>query len=188
MSEVVRKNIKDSALFAALDENLHAIVEISGSSERLFSTPIPTSYTSHTSRFLTVWALLLPFGARLSGHDLLRNLSRLHAESSTGTAHVTVPSSPSAGMWNEMRWFAVLFAPLMAYLLFAIDEIGVQLVRESYMAAAAARSVSLAKLTSLTHAALALVGGALLDPPDGSARGEAQGGARGAAGGWRGGA
>lgn len=32
-------------------------------------------------------------------------------------------------MWNEVRWVALLLAPVMAYLLFAIDEIGVQLVR-----------------------------------------------------------
>lgn len=66
MSGVIRKNIKDSALFAAIDENVRSLVEIAGSCERLFRTPIPTSYTSHTSRFLTIWALLLPFGAQAS--------------------------------------------------------------------------------------------------------------------------
>ena len=33
-----------------------------GSSERLLSSPIPLFYTRHTSRFLTVWLLLLPLG------------------------------------------------------------------------------------------------------------------------------
>lgn len=58
---VIRKNIQDSALFVGID-NVGSLVEIAGSCERLFRTPIPTSYTSHTSRFLTIWALLLPFG------------------------------------------------------------------------------------------------------------------------------
>jgi len=33
-----------------------------GSSERLLSSPIPLFYSRHTSRFLTVWLLLLPLG------------------------------------------------------------------------------------------------------------------------------
>lgn len=35
---------------------------------------------------------------------------------------------PPAGLWNELRWFSCVFAPICAYLFFAIDEIGVQLV------------------------------------------------------------
>ena len=32
-----------------------------------------------------------------------------------------------AGLWNEVHWASLLFAPALTFLLFAIDEIGVQL-------------------------------------------------------------
>ena len=32
-----------------------------GACERIFRTPIPVVYTRHTSRFLTIWGMLVPF-------------------------------------------------------------------------------------------------------------------------------
>jgi predicted membrane chloride channel (bestrophin family) len=35
--------------------------DVAGACERLLRTPIPLSYTRHTSRFLMIWLTLLPF-------------------------------------------------------------------------------------------------------------------------------
>jgi predicted membrane chloride channel (bestrophin family) len=35
--------------------------DVMGGCERIFRTPIPLSYTRHTSRFLVCWLTLLPF-------------------------------------------------------------------------------------------------------------------------------
>ncbi|KIY95166.1 hypothetical protein MNEG_12797 [Monoraphidium neglectum] len=44
-----------------MDGNLTAFEDILGTCERLLRTPIPLSYTRHTSRFLVIWLALLPF-------------------------------------------------------------------------------------------------------------------------------
>eukprot|EP00899_Mesostigma_viride_P001481 jgi/Mesvir1/11333/Mv22248-RA.2 len=45
-----------------MDENLSAMEDIVASCERIFKTPIPLSYTRHTTRFLIIWATGLPLG------------------------------------------------------------------------------------------------------------------------------
>jgi putative membrane protein len=49
----LRKNKMHQAL-TIFEDNL-------GSSERLLTSPVPLIYNRHTSRFLSVWLLLLPF-------------------------------------------------------------------------------------------------------------------------------
>jgi len=44
-----------------IDKSLVTFEDQLGGSERLFSSPVPLFYTRHTSRFLSVWMLLLPF-------------------------------------------------------------------------------------------------------------------------------
>ncbi|KAI8464599.1 MAG: Bestrophin, RFP-TM, chloride channel-domain-containing protein [Monoraphidium minutum] len=44
-----------------MDENLTAFADCLGGCERILRTPIPLSYTRHTSRFLIIWLTLLPF-------------------------------------------------------------------------------------------------------------------------------
>lgn len=81
---------KDEAL--RIDENVRYFEDVVGACERIFRTPIPVAYTRHTSRFLSLWALLVPFA-----------------------------------LWHDFKWSALLFAPMLTFLLFAIEEIGVQL-------------------------------------------------------------
>lgn len=49
-----------SALKLAMDHNLTAFADIVGQCERIFKTPIPLSYSRHTSRFLVIWVMLMP--------------------------------------------------------------------------------------------------------------------------------
>lgn len=45
-----------------LDENLTYFEDAVGSCERILTTPIPLSYTRHTSRFMVIWLSALPLG------------------------------------------------------------------------------------------------------------------------------
>ncbi|KAK9806463.1 hypothetical protein WJX73_010427 [Symbiochloris irregularis] len=45
---------------AAMDQDIRAAMQEFGQSDDLLRQPLPTSYTSHTSRFLLVWLLFLP--------------------------------------------------------------------------------------------------------------------------------
>jgi predicted membrane chloride channel (bestrophin family) len=44
-----------------MDMNLTAIEDVAGTCERILRTPIPLSYTRHTSRFMILWLSALPF-------------------------------------------------------------------------------------------------------------------------------
>jgi predicted membrane chloride channel (bestrophin family) len=44
-----------------LDTNITALGDALGGCERIFKTPIPLSYTRHTSRVLIIWLAVLPF-------------------------------------------------------------------------------------------------------------------------------
>ena len=44
-----------------LDENLTFFNDSCGTCERILRTPIPLSYTRHTSRFMMIWLTLMPF-------------------------------------------------------------------------------------------------------------------------------
>jgi putative membrane protein len=68
-----------------------------GSSERLLTSPVPLFYTRHTTRFLSVWLLLLPFA-----------LFNTFADS-----------------WNHVGMLPATF--LISLFLFGIDELSTQL-------------------------------------------------------------
>ena len=55
-----RTNITPAERFR-IDENLTYFMDMAGACERILRTPIPVSYTRHTSRFLTIWLFFLPF-------------------------------------------------------------------------------------------------------------------------------
>lgn len=38
-----------------MDENLTVFADVTGGCERILRTPIPLSYTRHTSRFMMIW-------------------------------------------------------------------------------------------------------------------------------------
>ena len=46
---------------ATLDESITTLCSALGGCERIFKTPIPLSYTRHTSRVLVLWLTVLPF-------------------------------------------------------------------------------------------------------------------------------
>ena len=50
----------DPVLARELDHRVVALTNALGACERIRNTPIPTTYTRHTSRFLTLWCNLLP--------------------------------------------------------------------------------------------------------------------------------
>jgi predicted membrane chloride channel (bestrophin family) len=44
-----------------MDENLTSFADSLGACERILKTPIPLTYTRHTSRFLVIWLTFMPF-------------------------------------------------------------------------------------------------------------------------------
>ena len=52
----------DSIYVRELDEQLQRLCFVFGASERVLRTPLPTSFTRHTSRVMAVWDVALPFG------------------------------------------------------------------------------------------------------------------------------
>lgn len=68
LSVTVRKLLLSSGstpekvmLWEQCDVHIKELVAAVGASERLATTPVPLSYSRHTSRFLSLWTLTLPF-------------------------------------------------------------------------------------------------------------------------------
>lgn len=65
ISMLVRKlsemNTESNMILPVMDTNITQLEDVCGSCERILRTPIPLSYTRHTSRFMIVWLSLLPF-------------------------------------------------------------------------------------------------------------------------------
>eukprot|EP00884_Botryococcus_braunii_P010537 jgi/Botrbrau1/19485/Bobra.0749s0001.1 len=61
MSELVGRAGLDSVQAFMFDQNLTFMADSIGACERILRTPIPLSYTRHTSRFLVIFLFLLPF-------------------------------------------------------------------------------------------------------------------------------
>jgi len=68
LSLTIRKLLVNSAgqienqyLWETLDRHIQELVSHIGASERLATTPVPLSYSRHTSRFLSIWTLTFPF-------------------------------------------------------------------------------------------------------------------------------
>lgn len=60
LGKLVSHNVADRFTALSLDEALTHMEDAVGGVERLYRTPIPLSYTRHTSRLLLVWLLYLP--------------------------------------------------------------------------------------------------------------------------------
>eukprot|EP00193_Tetraselmis_chui_P011726 CAMPEP_0177786868 /NCGR_PEP_ID=MMETSP0491_2-20121128/21164_1 /TAXON_ID=63592 /ORGANISM="Tetraselmis chuii, Strain PLY429" /LENGTH=297 /DNA_ID=CAMNT_0019308131 /DNA_START=191 /DNA_END=1084 /DNA_ORIENTATION=+ len=60
MSEAIRASKADSYKQMMMDANMTVFEDCVGACERIFKSPIPQSYTRHTSRFMIVWHALLP--------------------------------------------------------------------------------------------------------------------------------
>lgn len=65
ISMLVRKlsemNTESNMILPVMETNITQLEDVCGSCERILRTPIPLSYTRHTSRFMIVWLSLLPF-------------------------------------------------------------------------------------------------------------------------------
>lgn len=44
-----------------MEMDIQKLMDCVGASERIAGTPVPLSYSRHTSRFLSIWSLTLPF-------------------------------------------------------------------------------------------------------------------------------
>ena len=63
MGECIAANAgKIEAIYAReMDEQVQRLCGAFGASERILRTPLPTSFTRHTSRMMAIWDCLLPF-------------------------------------------------------------------------------------------------------------------------------
>eukprot|EP00188_Purpureofilum_apyrenoidigerum_P005268 Plantae.Rhodophyta-Purpureofilum_apyrenoidigerum.ctg6715.p1 GENE.Plantae.Rhodophyta-Purpureofilum_apyrenoidigerum.ctg6715~~Plantae.Rhodophyta-Purpureofilum_apyrenoidigerum.ctg6715.p1 ORF type:complete len:368 (+),score=35.41 Plantae.Rhodophyta-Purpureofilum_apyrenoidigerum.ctg6715:147-1250(+) len=56
------KGLNDSiALRMRMEEDVTTLIDVLGACERIIKTPVPLSYSRHTSRFLSIYAFTLPF-------------------------------------------------------------------------------------------------------------------------------
>ena len=61
LSEIVKEARAGAAPTMRMDDNITTFEDCLGGCERILKTPVPLSYTRHTSRFLMIWLTLLPF-------------------------------------------------------------------------------------------------------------------------------
>mmetsp|Transcript_58644 Transcript_58644/g.116439 ORF Transcript_58644/g.116439 Transcript_58644/m.116439 type:complete len:479 (-) Transcript_58644:552-1988(-) len=97
MSATLRKANIDPMHTARVDQTISVLVDLTGANERIFKSPIPLVYTRLTSRFLTVLLLMLPLA-------LWGQLGE---------------------SWNH--WATVPAEFLIAFFLFGIEEVGIQI-------------------------------------------------------------
>ena len=106
-----------------------------GACERILRTPIPLSYTRHTSRFLTIWLALLPLAVRLgSVSHSLRRLGGIGGTpdaptvpTQTNVRHHILTRARVCKVRPELGWLSVPFMAVLSILLLGVDEIGVQI-------------------------------------------------------------
>lgn len=65
LSHLIKRGAKTHQNFVGaaynMDMNLTQLQDVVGTCERILRTPIPLSYTRHTSRFMLIWLTFLPF-------------------------------------------------------------------------------------------------------------------------------
>jgi len=97
MSSTLSKADIDPMYSARIDSTISTLVDLTGANERIFKSPIPLVYTRLTSRFLTIFLLMLP----------------LALWSQLGES------------WNH--WATVPAEFMIAFFLFGIEEVGIQI-------------------------------------------------------------
>ena len=60
LSAIVAASIPDRSDALRVDEDLRSLGDTLGGTERIYKTPIPVSYTRHTSRILLMWLVFMP--------------------------------------------------------------------------------------------------------------------------------
>lgn len=61
LAEIINASKLSEREVFLMDANLTSFMDATGGCERIFKTPIPLSWTRHTSRFLMIWLTFLPF-------------------------------------------------------------------------------------------------------------------------------
>mmetsp|Transcript_8079 Transcript_8079/g.13619 ORF Transcript_8079/g.13619 Transcript_8079/m.13619 type:complete len:432 (-) Transcript_8079:243-1538(-) len=97
MSSCLREAKLDPMDRARIDSSISVLVDLTGACERIFKSPVPLVYTRHTARFLTTFLVFMPFGLW--------------------------PVMGSS--WNH--WATVPASDVVAFFLFGIEEIGIQI-------------------------------------------------------------
>merc|ERR1719313_2694608 len=97
MSERVRKANIDPIAKQSIDRSISVLVDLTGACERIFKSPVPLVYTRHTSRFLTMFLVFLPFGLW----------------------------SVMDKTWNH--WATIPATLMVSFFLLGIEEIGIQI-------------------------------------------------------------
>jgi len=97
LSSVVREANLHPVDKSRLDTSITKLVDLTGACERIFKSPVPLIYTRHSSRFLTLFCVLLPLG-----------IWPVMAE-----------------YWNH--WVTLPTSLIIALFLFGVEEIGIQI-------------------------------------------------------------
>eukprot|EP00667_Euglena_gracilis_P007538 EG_transcript_7612 len=102
LTEIIQRAKLDTATAIAMEHSVSALADMYTALDRLLRTPIPLSYTSLTTRFLVLWLVLLPLA--------------LSADVVKG---------------GHAIWLTIPAVSFIAFLLFGIEEVGVQ-IEESF--------------------------------------------------------
>jgi len=97
MSATLRKADVDPIQSARIDATISTLVDLTGANERIFKSPIPLVYTRLTSRFLTIFLIMLPLALWGQLGD----------------------------SWNH--WATIPAEFMIAFFLFGIEEVGIQI-------------------------------------------------------------
>lgn len=97
INEAVRKADIHPIDRSRMDTAISTLTDLTGACERIFKSPVPLVYTRHTSRFLTVFLLCMPFGLWPA----------------------------MSGTWNH--WLTIPVTAVLSFFLLGIEEIGIQI-------------------------------------------------------------
>ena len=87
----------DPKALTETDKSIIILGECTATREKIYASPVPLVYTRHTARYLSMWALLLPFALYSAFDDV-------------GQTWATLPASA-----------------IIAFFLFGVDELAMQL-------------------------------------------------------------
>ena len=104
-------------LVLRMDENVSKLVNAVSACDRILNTPIPISYTRHTSRFLVSLASCL-------AHECVSQAFYLVLGSSCLSQMVWLACLPFS-LWQYCGWAMVPIAGAISFVLLGIEEIGV---------------------------------------------------------------
>jgi predicted membrane chloride channel (bestrophin family) len=108
LAQLIKEADCGTAATARMDDNLTAFEDVLGGCERILKTPVPLSYTRHTSRFLMIWLTLLPFSLYKTAGLATVPVSMLIAFLLLGIEEIGVSIEGALGFFLLFFWFCVL--------------------------------------------------------------------------------